>query len=171
MASLNKVFLMGNLTRDPELKHVGGGTPLCVFGLAVNRRYTTSQGEEREDTCFVDVEVWGRQAEACGNYLSKGAPALLEGRLQYDSWEDRETGRKRSKLLIRADRVQFLGAPSRGSGAFSQPDDRRQPPPRRGPAPDSPSAPPPSSGSDRDEPPSMPPFEPVGDDVDDDIPF
>lgn len=118
MASLNKVFLMGNLTRDPELRNTNSASTLCVFGLASNHRYVTSSGEERDEVCFVDVEVWGRQAESCQNYLTKGAPALVEGRLQYDQWEDRETGGRRSRLLVRADRVQFLRAPARGNQGF-----------------------------------------------------
>ncbi|NOY79521.1 MAG: single-stranded DNA-binding protein, partial [Kiritimatiellaeota bacterium] len=96
MASLNRVFLIGNLTRDPELRYTTGGAAVCNLGLAVNRRYTTSQGEDREEVCFVDIEVWGKQAEICKQYLSKGAPAFVEGRLRYDSWDDRDTGRKRS---------------------------------------------------------------------------
>ena len=139
MASLNKVFLMGNLTRDPELRHTTSGSALCVFGLASSRRYVTSRGEEREDVCFVDVEVWGRQAESCQNYLTKGAPALIEGRLQFDQWEDRETGSRRSRLLVRADRVQFLRAPARGSHGFQGDEEGDVP---RGPDRGRPSGPP-----------------------------
>ena len=98
MASLNKVFLLGNLTRDPEIRYTPSGAAVCSFGLAVNRRYTTSRGEDREDTCFVDCDAWGKWAEACKDYLRKGSPVLVEGRLRYDSWEDRESGRKRSRL-------------------------------------------------------------------------
>ena len=116
MASLNKVFLVGNLTRDPELRRTPGGAAVCNFGLAVNRRYTTARGEDREEVCFVDVEAWGKWAEACKNYLAKGAPVLIEGRLRYDQWEDRETGQKRSRLSVTAERGQFLGAPSSGRG-------------------------------------------------------
>ena len=118
MASLNKVFLMGNLTRDPELRHTNSGAAVCVFGLAAGRRYTASSGEEREDVCFVEIEVWGLQAESCQNYLTKGAPALVEGRLRYDQWEDRETGQRRSRLLVHGDRIQFLRAPARGAQGF-----------------------------------------------------
>ncbi len=117
MASMNKVFLMGNLTRDPELRRVGDNNAVCNFGLAVNRRFSTSSGEEREETCFVDVETWGRQAETCERYLSKGRPVLVEGRLRQDKWEDKESGAPRSKLLIRAERVQFLGS---GRGGDSE---------------------------------------------------
>ncbi|MFO7820845.1 MAG: single-stranded DNA-binding protein [Lentisphaeria bacterium] len=115
MASLNKVLLMGNLTRDPELKYTQGGTAICKLGLAVNRRYQTSQGEDREETCFVDIDAFGRQAELCDRYLRKGAPAFVEGRLRLDQWEDRNTGQSRSKLKVNAQRVQFLGSPGSGS--------------------------------------------------------
>jgi len=155
MASLNKVFLLGNLTRNPELRYTPGGAAVCNFGIAVNRRFSTAQGEDREETCFVEIEVWGRQAQLCQQYLTKGAPALVEGRLRYDSWEDRETGRRRSRLLVRADRVQFLRAPARSSAAFT----------------DEPAAPPPAAGR-RAEPAEPPPFEePPSDDSEDDIPF
>jgi len=119
MASLNKIFLMGNITRDPEIRYTPGGAALCALGLAVNRKYTTAKGEERDETCFVDIDVWGRQAESCHNYLKKGAPVFVEGRLKYDQWEDRESGRKRSRLLVTAERVQFLGAPTRNA-AFGE---------------------------------------------------
>lgn len=111
MASLNKVFLIGNLTRDPELRRTPSGSAVVEIGLAVNRTFTTSSGETRDDTAFVDVVVWGRQAEACAQYLQKGAPLLVEGRLQYDSWEDQQSGQKRSRLRVVAERTQFLGRP------------------------------------------------------------
>ena len=115
MASLNKVLLMGNLTRDPDMKYTQGGTAICTLGLAVNRRYQTRQGEDREETCFVDIDVFGRQAELCGNYLRKGAPAFVEGRLRLDQWQDKQTGQNRSKLKVTAQRVQFLGSPGGGA--------------------------------------------------------
>lgn len=115
MSSLNKVFLMGNLTRDPDLKYTQSGTAICNLGLAVNRKYTSRTGEEVEEVCFVDIEVFGRQAESCKNYLQRGAPVLIEGRLRLDSWEDRNTGEKRSRLRVVGERVQFIGPPSRGS--------------------------------------------------------
>ena len=108
MASLNRVILMGNLTRDPELRYIPSGTAVASFGLAMNRVYTTQDGERKEDTCFVDIDVWGKTAENCANYLSKGRPVLIEGALQYRSWET-EDGQKRSKLNVRAFNVQFLG--------------------------------------------------------------
>ncbi|MBI4379257.1 MAG: single-stranded DNA-binding protein [Nitrospinae bacterium] len=106
MASLNKVFLMGNLTRDPELRYTPGGSAVASFGLAVNRKF--KQGEEtKEETCFVDITVWGKQAENCAEYLTKGRGVLVEGRLSYRSWETEE-GQKRSKLEVVANNVQFL---------------------------------------------------------------
>ena len=113
MASLNRVFLMGNLTRDPQLKYTPGGLAVCELGLAVNRKF--KKGDEWvEETCFVDITAFGRQAETSSEYLAKGRPVLIEGRLKFDSWTNQE-GQKRSKLTVVADRVQFLGAPS-GSG-------------------------------------------------------
>jgi single-strand DNA-binding protein len=106
MASLNKVLLLGNLTRDPELRYAPNGTAVARFGLAINSRYR--QGEEwKDDVCFVDVVVFGRQAETAGEYLSKGRMALIEGRLQWRSWEGQD-GQKRSKHEVIAERVQFM---------------------------------------------------------------
>lgn len=109
MASLNKVFLIGNLTRDPELRYVPSGAPVVTFGIAVNRTFLTPQGEKKEEVCFARVVVFGRQAESCSQYLTKGRLVFVEGRLQYRSWE--QNGQKRSALDVVADRVQFLGGP------------------------------------------------------------
>ena len=98
MASLNKVLLIGNLTRDPEIRYTPSGAALCRLGLAMNRKFTTSKGEDRDESCFVDIDVWGKQAESCNSYLKKGSPAFVEGRLRFDQWDDRETGRKRNRL-------------------------------------------------------------------------
>jgi len=114
MANLNKVLLMGNLTRDPEVRYTPKGTAVTELGIAVNRIYTGENGEKREEVTFVDVTVWGRTAENVGEYLKKGRPVFIEGRLQLDSWEDKQSGQKRNKLKVVADNVQFLG--SRGSG-------------------------------------------------------
>ncbi len=121
MATLNKVLLMGNLTRDPELRRIGdNNTAVCNLSLAMNRRFTTGSGEDREETCFVDIEVWGRQAENCERYLNKGRLILVEGRLRQDRWEDKETGAARSRLRVRADNVQFLdGGSGRGDRSES----------------------------------------------------
>lgn len=115
MASYNKVLLMGNLTRDPEVRYTPKGTAIANLGLAVNRVWTTETGEQKEEVTFVDIEVWGRQAETAGQYLSKGRPVFVEGRLRLDSWEDKESGQKRNKLKVVAERIQFLGAPRTGA--------------------------------------------------------
>lgn len=107
-ASLNKAMLMGNLTRDVELKYTPSGATVANFGLAVNRTYTNSDGEKADDVCYIDVVAWNRLAEVSGEYLSKGKPVLVEGRLQYRSWES-EDGGKRSKLEVVAQNIQFLG--------------------------------------------------------------
>lgn len=107
MASLNRVFLIGNLTRDPELRYVPSGAAVATFTLAVNRVYKNQAGEKKEQASFIRVVVWGRIAEVCGEYLSKGSPAFVEGRLQSREWETPE-GQKRSTLEVVADRVQFL---------------------------------------------------------------
>ena len=109
MASLNKVFLMGNLTRDPELRRIPSGTTVSTLGLAVNESFTSRNGDRVERTLFIDVDVWDRQAETCQQYLSKGSPVFIEGRLLLDKWQDRETGKERSQVKVRAERVQFLG--------------------------------------------------------------
>ena len=107
MASVNKVVLIGNLTRDPELTHTASGAAVASFGLAVNRKY--KQGDEwKEDVCFVDITTWGNQAENCSKYLSKGSPVFVEGRLNFGSWE--KDGEKRNKLDVVASLVQFLGS-------------------------------------------------------------
>jgi len=115
---LNRVFLLGRLTRDPELRYTPNGTAVADLGLAVNDDYKAADGSWRERTCFVDITVWGRQAETSCEYLSKGRQALIEGRLQLDTWETNE-GQKRSKLKVTADRVQFLGGPPRDGGGRS----------------------------------------------------
>lgn len=109
MASYNRVILMGNLTRDPELKFLPSGNSVANFGIAMNERYTDRQtGEQKESACFVDVEAWGRQAEVVNEYLSKGSPIFIEGSLKFESWET-EDGTKRSRLRVRAFRIQLIG--------------------------------------------------------------
>ena len=108
MANLNKVFLIGNLTRDPELRYTPGGTAVANLGLAVNRRFKDSSGELKEEVCFLTVTVWDKQAEACCQYLAKGRAVFVEGVLQSRFWETPE-GQKRSAIDVRAERVQFLG--------------------------------------------------------------
>lgn len=112
MPSLNRVLIAGNLTRDPEVRYTPSGTAVSDLGLAISESFRSKSGELVEQVCFVDIVVWGRQAETCSEYLRKGSPALVEGRLQLDQWENQE-GQKRSKLRVKADRVQFLGGPRR----------------------------------------------------------
>lgn len=107
--SLNKVFLMGNLTRDPELKYTPQGTAVCAFAVAVNEKYKAKDGSWQEKVHFIDIEAWARQAETCSEYLKKGRPVFVEGSLQQDRWE--QDGQKRSKIRVRAFRVMFLGGP------------------------------------------------------------
>ena len=114
MASANIVVLCGNLTRDPEVRQIPSGMSVADLGLAINESYKNKSGEQVETTCYVDVVVWGKTAENCGQYLRKGSPILVEGKLQLDQWE--KDGEKRSKLRVRADRVQFLGTGRRGEG-------------------------------------------------------
>ena len=114
MASYNKVLLLGNCTRDPEIKYTPKGTAVAELGLAVNRVYTADNGEKREETTFVDVTFWGRQAEIVGEYLKKGRPVFVEGRLQLDTWDDKQTGAKRSKLRVVAENMQLLGSRAEG---------------------------------------------------------
>ncbi len=110
MASANIVVLMGNLTRDVEVRYLSSGIAVGNIGLAVSEKYKTKTGELREEVCFVSVEVWGAQAENCAKYLSKGRPVLVEGSLKFDSWLDKTTGAKRSKHSIKGRRVTFLGS-------------------------------------------------------------
>lgn len=117
MASFNKVILLGNLTRDPEVRYTPKGTAVTELGMAVNRVYTADNGEKREETTFVDVTLWGRTAEIAGEYLKKGRPVLIEGRLQLDSWDDKQSGQKRSKLKVVGEGLQLIGSrPSGGGG-------------------------------------------------------
>jgi single-strand DNA-binding protein len=132
MANLNKVFLIGNLTRDPELRVTPKGTAVCSFGIAVNRVYRDEGGNTHEETTFVDIEAWGRQGETISKYLSKGRPVMIEGRLRFDSWESK-SGEKRSKLKVVVDNFQFLGRGG-GEGGSSEGEgqnvERHSPPPR-----------------------------------------
>jgi single-strand DNA-binding protein len=114
MANLNKVLLIGNLTRDPEVRYTPKGTAVGDLAIAINDSYKAQDGTIKETVTYVDIEVWGRQAETCKQYLSKGRPVFIEGVLKLDQWE--QDGQKKSKLRVRADRVQFLGAPSGGGG-------------------------------------------------------
>jgi single-strand DNA-binding protein len=128
MASFNKVILVGNLTRDPELRYTPKGMAIAKVGLAVNRVWTNEAGEKKEEVTFVDVDVFGRTAENVGQYMRKGSPILIEGRLRLDQWDDKQTGQKRSKLGVVAETVQFLGSGSgggRGGESGGEPASRR----------------------------------------------
>lgn len=158
MASFNKVILMGNLTRDPELRYTPKGTAIAKIGLAVNRVWTTETGEKKEEVTFVDVDIFGRTAENVGQYMRKGRPIMVEGRLKLDQWDDKQTGQKKSKLGVVAETVQFLGsAPGAGEGGGGGGGGGSSAPARPRPAPAAPSAEPPLQG---DAPPES-----------DDVPF
>jgi len=148
MASFNKVILMGNLTRDPELRYTPSGTAIAKLGLAVNRVWRDAEGQQKEEVTFVDVDAFGKQAETLGQYMQKGRPILVEGRLKLDQWEDKNTGQNRSRLGVVLERFSFVGGgggQAGGGGAAPQQ-----------------SAPPPS------EPAGGPPVDAPGDD---DVPF
>lgn len=163
MPNLNKVMLMGNLTRDPEIKYTPKGTAIAVFGLATNRSYTLENGEKREEVTFVDCEAYARLAEVIGEYCKKGKPLFVEGRLKLDTWDDKTSGQKRSKMKVIVEVMQLLGSRDGGGGgssdgsadyADSQSTRPSTPGPRRAP-----SAPP------------KPPADPDLDAAPDDIPF
>ena len=174
MANLNKVMLIGNLTRDIELKYTPKGSAIAELGLAINRKYKTETGELKEETTFVDVTLWGRQAEIAKEYLSKGKPVYIEGRLQLDSWDDKQTGQKRSKLKVTGEALQLLGSRGDGGGgggnyggggsSSSSEDEYDQRPPAR-----SQSSSAPQGGGSQQRPKPKP--APVSQDDDDDIPF
>ena len=150
MANFNKVILAGNLTRDPELRYTPKGTAVAKLGLAVNRTWTTETGEKREEATFVDVDAFGKQAEVIAQYLRKGRSLLVEGRLKLDTWDDKQTGQKKSKLGVILESFSFLDSGNRTPGgdgvapaAASTPRPPRPAPSSNAPAPDSADAPPP----------------------------
>ena len=116
MANFNKVYLIGNLTRDPELRVTPKGTAICQFGLAVNRQFKDESGAMRDDTTFVDIEAWGKQGETIAKYCTKGRPLYVEGRLRLDQWEDKNTKEKRSRMKVVLEQFQFLGDSRGGPG-------------------------------------------------------
>ena len=138
MANLNKCMLMGNLTRDPEIRYTPKGTAVCDIGIAVNRVLPAEQegGERREEVTFVEVTLWGKTAEVAGQYLSKGRSVFIEGRLQLDTWDDKQSGQKRSKLKVVGEHLEFIGGrPAQGQGQ-GEPANGANPAARRpGPAP------------------------------------
>ena len=122
MANFNKVILAGNLTRDPELRYTPKGTAIARIGLAINRKWKSETGEMKEEVTFVDVDAFGKTAETIGQYLKKGRPILIEGRLRYDTWEDKQTKQKRSKLGVVLENFQFLDSGGgRGEGGEGAP--------------------------------------------------
>ena len=178
MASYNKVLLMGNLTRDPQMKYLPSQTAVVEFGLACNRKFRTANGEDREEVTFVDCTAFGKTGEVINQYFQKGKPIFIEGRLKYDQWEDKQGGGKRSKLTVVIDNFQFIGGRDGGgggggggrdSGGYDQggggggyEDDQRRPPargPQRGGAPQ------------QQRPQAEPPFSEEQQFKDDDIPF
>ena len=143
MASFNKVILLGNLTRDPEVRYTPKGSAVCDLGIAINRSYTLDSGEKREEVTYVDVVLWSRLAEIAGEYLKKGRPIFIEGRLQLDTWDDKQSGQKRSKLRVIGETMQLLGGrpPGAGGGAAEGAEGGREsrpskpaPPPKAGAA-------------------------------------
>lgn len=122
MASLNRVFLMGNLTRDPELRYTPSGTAVASFGIAVNRTWTGQSGEKKEEVCFVDINMFGRRAEVVNEYFSKGNPIFVEGRLQFNQWETKD-GQKRNTLRVVAENFQFMGGPAKRGAEAEMPEE------------------------------------------------
>jgi single-strand DNA-binding protein len=120
MANLNRVLLIGNLTRDPEVRYTPKGTAVAELGIAVNRVYSGEDGEKKEETTFVDVTLWARQAEVAGQYLKKGRPVFIEGRLQLDTWDDKVSGQKRSRLRVVGENIQLLGVRQEGDAAAGE---------------------------------------------------
>ncbi len=160
MASFNKVILLGNLTRDPELRYTPKGMATARLGLAVNRSYKTDAGETREEVTFIDVDAWGKQAELISQYLRKGAPLFLEGRLKFDQWDDKQTGQKVSKLRVVLENFQFVGGPRGEGGTGGAPSPASAPAPRPAARPAA-SAAPAAPAAESDGPPPE----------DDDVPF
>tara|TARA_R110000787_G_scaffold5230_3_gene19251 strand:+ start:117 stop:563 length:447 start_codon:yes stop_codon:yes gene_type:complete len=128
MASLNKVQIIGNLTRDPELKSTPKGTAVTEVGIATNRKYKAESGEQREEVTFIDVTVWGKTAEVMAQYLRKGSSVYIEGRLQLDSWDDKTTGQKRSKLKVIAQSFEFLDSRQKPDPVNNAPENQYQTP-------------------------------------------
>lgn len=153
---LNRVFLAGNLTRDPVIRFLANEKAVGEFGLAVNRKFKDSEGNTKEEVTFVDIEVWGRTAELAGQFLTKSKPVFVEGRLKLDSWDDKETGKKRSKLRVVADTLQFIGAaPARETNGGPSVRDETQPPETAAPRTPRPAAPAAAGGTPGED---APPF-------------
>ena len=160
MPNLNKVMLIGNLTRDPEVRYTPKGSAVTDIGMAINRNYTLDDGERREETTFVDVTFWGRQAEVIGEYMKKGRAMYVEGRLQLDQWEDKTSGQQRSRLKVIGENFQFLGGRDDQGGGGQ----------RGGGPPQQQYAPAPQQQAPQQQAPQQQNYEPIRDE-DDDIPF
>jgi len=143
MANFNKVLLMGNLTRDPELRYTPKGTAVATLGVAVNRRWKDDTGQQREETTFVDVDAFGRTAETIGQYFKKGRPIFIEGRLRFQTWEDKQTGQKRSKLNVIMENFQFVDSQRGGEAGGDSVVEAPRSPARTASTPASEDAPPP----------------------------
>jgi single-strand DNA-binding protein len=169
MASYNKVLLMGNLTRDPQLKYLPSQTAVCEFGVACNRKYKLQSGEQREEVTFVDCSAFAKTAELINQYFSKGKPIFIEGRLKYDQWEDKQGGGKRSRLSVHVDNFQFIGGRD-SAGGSAPPNMDEQVPPQSNRASSRPPAAAPSTTPPQAAAPEQPfPEEPQF--KEDDIPF
>src|ERR1700729_1931486 len=166
MSSFNKVMLMGNLTRDPQLKYLPSQTAVAEFGIACNRKFRTAQGEDREEVTFVDVSAFGKTGELINQYFTKGKPIFIEGRLKYDQWEDKQGGGKRSKLTVVVENFQFIGGRDGGGGGGGAPPGggydakagEQAPPPRSAPN-RAPGARPQGARPAAQQAPSEPPFD------------
>lgn len=160
MASFNKVILLGNLTRDPELRYTPKGMAVARLGMAVNRSYKSESGETREEVTFIDIDAWGKQAELISQYLRKGSPLFMEGRLKLDQWDDKQSGQKVTKLRVVMETFQFVGGPRSGDGpGGGGPGPGTGPSSAPAPRPARPAAPAPAPDSDGPPP------------EDDDVPF
>ena len=171
MASFNQVILLGNLTRDPQLKYLPSQTAVVEFGLACNRKFKGQNGEDREEVTFVDCSAFGKQAEVLNQYCTKGKPLFIQGRLKFDSWEDKQGGGKRSKLTVVIENFQFIGSRDGGGGGGGGGQqegggDYEQRPPQRGPQQGRP-----QQGRSQNAPPPQQPFGEEEQFKDDDIPF
>jgi single-strand DNA-binding protein len=172
MANYNKIILVGNLTRDPQLKYLPSQMAVAEFGLAVNHKFKTKSGEDREEVLFIDCACFGRGGEIINQYCQKGKQILVEGRLKYDTWEDKQGGGKRSKHSVVVDNFQFLGGAGQGGGggggpqSYNSEDDQRPAPPSRGPQGRGPARQP-----AQQQPQQEPPFSEDSQLKEDDIPF
>jgi len=151
MANLNKVMLIGNLTRDPELRYTPKGSAVAEFGLAINRVWYNDQKQKQEETTFVDITLWARQAEIAQQYLTKGSPVYIEGRLSLDTWDDKATGQKRSKLKVVGDTIQLLGSKNHAGGGAAPSHGGQAASPQRSGPPHGASAAPPTEFQEEDD--------------------